>query len=53
MTMAIVAYDYAASNPDELSIREGESVKVLGTDDGGWINVELRGKTGTSNIFLL
>ncbi|KAI9303643.1 hypothetical protein BJ944DRAFT_256666 [Cunninghamella echinulata] len=33
-------YDYEAQNDDELSITEGEHLKVVGEPDGGWIKVQ-------------
>jgi uncharacterized protein YgiM (DUF1202 family) len=40
VVQARVAFEYAATSPYELSISEGETVKVLEEDDGsGWIKV--------------
>ena len=40
VTQARVAFEYTATSPYELSIDEGETVKVLEEDDGsGWVKV--------------
>jgi hypothetical protein len=44
--MAKVTYDYDPENDDELCLKEGNMVKVLGQEEEGWLRGELNGKTG-------
>ena len=39
-------FDYAAENPDELTIKEGDIITVLSTKDQGWWEGEFNGKRG-------
>lgn len=39
-------YDYEAEQPDELSIKVGQTIKNVLTEDGGWWEGELDGKKG-------
>lgn len=39
-------YEYAASTPDELSLREGDVVTIITKDSGGWWEASLNGKRG-------
>lgn len=41
-----VIYDYDATDPIELTLREGEIVSVLNQDPSGWWKGELNGKVG-------
>lgn len=36
ITLAVVTYTYAASQPDEISLQKGESVIVVEKSDDGW-----------------
>ncbi|VDI24160.1 CD2-associated protein [Mytilus galloprovincialis] len=42
----IVEFDYEAEQPDELSIKVGQILKNVLTEDGGWWEGELDGKKG-------
>ena len=44
--MAKVTFDYDPENDDELRLKEGDMVKVLGQEEEGWLKGELNGKTG-------
>jgi myosin-1 len=44
--MREVLYEYAAQSPDELSVRAGDRVKVLGPDEGGWVSAQLGNQQG-------
>ena len=44
--MAKVTFDYDAENNDELSLKEGDMVKVLDQEEEGWWKGELNGKIG-------
>lgn len=40
-------YDYQGQQPEDLSFRAGDVIKVISDDDGsGWMEGELRGKKG-------
>lgn len=42
-----ILYDFDGEpNTDELSVKAGDEVSVVGSDDGGWIQVSLNGKQG-------
>ena len=45
-TKAVVTFDYDAVEPDELSLKEGETIDVVKQEDGGWWEGICRGKTG-------
>ncbi len=45
-SMAKVTFDYDAENNDELSLKEGDMVKVLDQEEEGWWKGELNGKIG-------
>ena len=42
----IVIYDYTASNPDELNLREDQIVYVVKKNDDGWYEGVVGGVTG-------
>ena len=44
--MAKVTFDYDAENNDELTLKEGDMVKVLDQEEEGWWKGELNGKIG-------
>jgi len=46
MILVIVIYDYTASNPDELNLREDQIVYVVKKNDDGWYEGVLGGVTG-------
>ncbi|XP_076078700.1 SH3 domain-containing kinase-binding protein 1-like isoform X9 [Mytilus galloprovincialis] len=46
MVECIVEFDYEAEQPDELSIKVGQILKNVLTEDGGWWEGELDGKKG-------
>jgi len=42
-----ILYDFEGEpNTDEISVKTGDEVSIVGTDDGGWIQVSLNGKQG-------
>ncbi|XP_046848947.1 CD2-associated protein-like isoform X1 [Xenia sp. Carnegie-2017] len=43
---AKVTFDYDAENDDELTLKEGDIVKVLDQEEEGWWKGELKGKIG-------
>ncbi|KAI9218345.1 hypothetical protein BC828DRAFT_388901 [Blastocladiella britannica] len=43
---ALVLYDYDAQEPNEVSMREGDTLTVLEPDQDGWTKVTTNGKTG-------
>ncbi|CAB3978106.1 SH3 domain-containing kinase-binding 1-like [Paramuricea clavata] len=45
-SMAKVTFDYEAENNDELTLKEGDMVKVLDQEEEGWWKGELNGKIG-------
>lgn len=44
--VAKVTFDYDAENDDELTLKEGDIVKVLNQEEEGWWKGELNGKIG-------
>ena len=46
MVDCIVEFDYEAEQPDELTIKTGQIIKNVMTEDGGWWEGELDGKKG-------
>ena len=44
--MAKVTFDYDAENDDELTLKEGDVVKVLDQEEEGWWKGELNGSIG-------
>lgn len=45
--MAVVSYDYAAQQPDELTLTKGMKISVTSKDDEGWwTGTDVNGKTG-------
>jgi len=44
--MAKVTYDYAAANPDELTLNVGQLVQITNTEEEGWWEGVLDGKKG-------
>ncbi|XP_028414309.1 CD2-associated protein-like isoform X2 [Dendronephthya gigantea] len=45
-TLAKVTFDYDAENDDELTLKEGDVVKVLDQEEEGWWKGELNGNIG-------
>lgn len=46
-SIVVVAYDYIAQNPDELSLKKGMKIRVLGVEeDGWWMGVDEFGRRG-------
>jgi SH3 domain-containing kinase-binding protein 1 len=43
---AIVEFDYQSQEPDELTIKKGESITNIKQMDGGWWEGKLNGRTG-------
>ncbi|XP_041363090.1 growth factor receptor-bound protein 2-like [Gigantopelta aegis] len=43
---AVASYDFNASEPDELSFKKGDVLKILNMDDTNWYKSEVNGKTG-------
>ena len=41
-----MTFDYDAENDDELTLKEGDIVKVLDQEEEGWWKGELKGKIG-------
>ncbi|XP_067674617.1 SH3 domain-containing kinase-binding protein 1-like isoform X6 [Haliotis asinina] len=48
VSRAVVRFSYTAEQPDELSLKEGETISVLDTklEDEGWWKGEVNGKVG-------
>ena len=44
--MARAEFDYTAQGDEELTLREGDLIKVIRMEDVTWWYGELRGKTG-------
>jgi hypothetical protein len=42
----VAIYDFEASNPEELHLKEGDIVTVIKKDDSGWWEGSLNGKVG-------
>ncbi|XP_067672415.1 sex muscle abnormal protein 5-like [Haliotis asinina] len=43
---AVAAYEFSATQPDELSFPKGVTLKILNTDDSQWYKAELEGQQG-------
>lgn len=47
---AVVLYDYAAQEPDELTLRKGDVITKIKSTDGGWWEGTLS-KDGKRGVF--